>query len=153
MPRRAKETITDPRHDPVRRAIQEMWKEENFGAVCPWNGHTAYRLGRLLEDNPNWDAEQFIRCVRNWFASENVNTSEIPARWIPQLQNYLARPLNKWGKQIPEKPAMQKLVDPEDKDYKAYHWLLQEKNEGVLAEFRKSGLTASEFMSRKRRMS
>ena len=85
------------------------------------------------------------------FASENVNVQDAPQWWIPKLTNYSGRPLNKWGKQMPEKPAMRKLVTAADKQSTTDYLEILE-SQALLAEFRKSGLSASEFMSRKRRV-
>ena len=145
-----KTEAVDPRHGPVRRAIQEMWQEANFGTVCPWNGMAASRLKKLLEENRTWTPEHFIRCARNRFASEDMNPSAAPGHFIPKLPDYLGRPLNTWGKPMAEKPAMRKVI--EDDDVKGYRWLTRNGNEKLLAEFRKSGLSASEFMSRKRKL-
>jgi len=107
-------TDIDRRHDPVRKVIQELWRRHNDGVVCPWNGWASKNLDRLLKENKTWTAEHFIRCVENWFKSENVNTQEAPQWWIPKLTNYSGRPLGKYGKPIPERPVMQSAVTLEE---------------------------------------
>lgn len=147
----------DPRHDPVRKVIQDLWQRHNDGLACPWSAWTSKNLDRLLKGNKTWTAEHFIRCVRNWFDSENVNTQEAPQWWIPKLTNYSGRPLDKWGKPIPERPAMQKVVTEEEAaDIRAS--LVIDRNAKLKSEYKeavrqsvkmRSMLSASEFLNKK----
>ncbi len=86
----------DLRHAPLRREIQRLYQEKN-GVPAPWDGHTAKVLADWLRVNRGWGLQHILRCVRNRFASDNVNPAEEPVAWIRYLPRYLS-PLDKFGK-------------------------------------------------------
>jgi hypothetical protein len=87
----------DPRHAPVREAIAWHYALANNGLVVPWTGHTGAVLGDFLAANKSWSADVLVRCVKNRFASDEINPAEDPLRWIRKLPNYARGPLNRWG--------------------------------------------------------
>ena len=89
----------DPRHAAVRAEIAACYAESNNGLAVPWDGHTGRVLAQFLAAlNPSWSAELLAKCVRNRFASEEINPAEDPIRWIRRLPNYARGPLNRFGK-------------------------------------------------------
>jgi len=64
----------------------------------PWTGHHGRALDRLLKANPQWPVEVWLRCVRNRFASDQVNLAEDPIRWLADLPSFAAGRLDKFGK-------------------------------------------------------
>jgi hypothetical protein len=97
----------DPRHARVRKVIAESYTAAN-GLTVPWDGHTARTLATFLEANKTWSAQALTDCVRNRFASENINPAEDPIRWIRRLPNYARGPLDRFGK---PKQAARKTQD------------------------------------------
>ena len=89
--------MTDPRHNPIREEISKFYRSEN-GLEPPWTGHHGKALKRLLDANPSWPAEVWLRCVRNRFASEGINPAEDPIRWIKGLCSYARGPLDRFGR-------------------------------------------------------
>ena len=95
----AKHSDPDPRHAPIRAEIRRLY----FAATephlpPPWTGRTAKKLDELLKANLQWPADVWLRCIRNRFASEELNLGEDPIRWIPRLPDYVRGRLNKFGK-------------------------------------------------------
>lgn len=116
--------VSDPRHQPIRDEIQRLWEERN-GMRCPWDGHAAAKLSRLLENNPSWTAGDFFGCVKNRFLSDE-NHADLPAGWLKFLPRYRAGPLDRYGKPKPqqaepnaeEQPAwMRKSLELQRKRY------------------------------------
>jgi len=89
--------VPDPRHAAVRKVIAECYLEA-VGEVVPWDGHTARTLATFLQANKTWSADALSQCVRNRFASENINPAEDPIRWIRRLPNYVRGPLDRFNK-------------------------------------------------------
>ena len=88
----------DPRHAPLRTAIQECWLRANPGKpAAPWNGRAGSTLKRFLIDNPAWNTEQLKQCVVNRFNSQ-VNLADDPMFWIPRLLSYASGPLDQFNK-------------------------------------------------------
>jgi len=99
----------EPRHAAVRAQIAACYADANNGLAVPWDGHTGRILAQFLAAlNPSWSGELLCQCVRNRFASENINPAEDPVRWIKRLPNYVRGPLNRFGK---PKQAARKTQD------------------------------------------
>ena len=86
----------DPRHAPIRNLIQELHLKQ-FGVKCAWDGSEGKALDSLLGSNPTWTENQIALMVRNRFSSEGVNSAR-PRRWLPNLSDYAAGPLDRYGK-------------------------------------------------------
>lgn len=98
----APNTSSDSRHAPIRAEIRRLYMAAtNPPLPPPWTGHHGRALDRLLKANPKWPVDVWIRCVRNRFASEDINLGEDPIRWIPRLPDYVRGRLNKFGKPKP----------------------------------------------------
>lgn len=93
----AKKADPDPRHAPIRAEIRRLYFAATDGLPPPWTGRTAKKLDELLKANPSWPVDVWLRCVRNRFASEELNLGEDPIRWIPRLPDYVRGRLNKYG--------------------------------------------------------
>jgi hypothetical protein len=91
--------LVDPRHAPVRELIAEYWNRHSSEPM-PWDGKTGKRLDTFLRGNPNWKLEGLEKCIRNRELSEDVNHSEMPERWIPNLPNWRNGPLDKFNKPL-----------------------------------------------------
>jgi hypothetical protein len=91
--------LVDPRHAPVRELIAEYWNRHSSEPM-PWDGKTGKKLDTFLRGNPNWKLEGLEKCIRNRELSEDVNHSEMPERWIPNLPNWRNGPLDKFNKPL-----------------------------------------------------
>jgi len=89
---------SDPRHAHARNFIQELHLKQ-FQVKCAWDGSEGKALERLLRTNPSWTAEQITTMVGNRFSSELVNSAR-PRKWLPNLSDYAAGPLDRYGKLI-----------------------------------------------------
>ena len=88
--------MTDDRHHPIREEIAAFYRREN-GLEPPWTGQHGQALKRLLDANPSWPVEVWLRCVRNRFASEGINPAADPIGWLKRLPDYARGPLDKFG--------------------------------------------------------
>lgn len=86
----------DSRHFPIRENIQALF-EQRFKMLCPWDKSEAKALDRLLESNPSWSVQDIGRMIMNRFDSDGV-TGTRPRVWLPRLTDYLAGPLDRYGK-------------------------------------------------------
>jgi hypothetical protein len=85
----------DIRHAPIRELIKKYHREV-FNVACEWDGSEAKALDKLLRTNPTWTVEQISSMVWNRFASEI--TGERPRRYLANLGDYIATPLDRYGK-------------------------------------------------------
>jgi len=77
-------------------AISDEYQRAN-GVPCPWGNKLAFRrLDELVRGNPKWTADDWIRCVRNRFASEDISPAEAPEAFVRFLPRYVAGPLDRF---------------------------------------------------------
>lgn len=67
------------------------------GFKCAWDGSEGKALDSLLSSNPAWTENQIAMMVRNRFGSEGVNSAR-PRKWLPNLSDYAAGLLDRYGK-------------------------------------------------------
>jgi hypothetical protein len=94
--KQAKENPCDSRHAEIREAIISSYENAN-GEIPAWEGREAGILSRELKRHSTWTADKFLLCVRNRFLSD-VNLGEEPYRWLSRITDYVAGPLNEYGK-------------------------------------------------------
>ena len=92
-----KKQKSDPRAESFKQEIFAYWKDQNpDGPQCPWGVREIAALGAMLQASPDIDLPAFRKLLRNRSRSE-VNPSDLPRRWLGQLQAYAHGPLNKYG--------------------------------------------------------
>jgi hypothetical protein len=97
---RGKKTeLAKSRHAEFKAAILRYWESKNPGVEMPWGPAEGRNLEMWLRESPNTTIEQFTAYLRNRFRSE-VNHAERPSRWIGNVTNFAAGPLNEFGKPI-----------------------------------------------------
>jgi hypothetical protein len=89
------------RHAEFKAAILRYWESKNPGVEMPWGPAEGRNLEMWLRETPNTTLEQFMGYLRNRFKSE-VNHTERPSRWIGNITNFAARPIDKYGKSLQE---------------------------------------------------
>jgi hypothetical protein len=89
------------RHAEFRAAILRYWESKNPGVEMPWGPAEGRNLEMWLRETPHTTLEQFVGYLRNRFKSE-VNHTERPSRWIGNVTNFAARPIDKYGKPLQE---------------------------------------------------
>jgi hypothetical protein len=89
------------RHAEFKAAILRYWESKNPGVEMPWGPAEGRNLEMWLRETPNTTLEQFVGYLRNRFKSE-VNHTERPSRWIGNVTNFAARPIDKYGKPLQE---------------------------------------------------
>jgi len=89
------------RHAEFKAAILRYWESKNPGVEMPWGPAEGRNLEMWLRETPHTTLEQFVGYLRNRFKSE-VNHTERPSRWIGNVTNFAARPIDKYGKPLQE---------------------------------------------------
>jgi hypothetical protein len=92
----------DPRHQPVRDAIKNDYKNR-FCIDCPWDGSDARALDQFLKGNPHWTVEQIGAMVMNRFQSQDINSAR-PRLWLSRLGDYAGGVHNQYGRVGPTAP-------------------------------------------------
>lgn len=85
--------------DEVRTYIQHKWQSVNRIDFCPWDSREERALARLFDRSPKLTLEQVKICVDHYFESIR-NPSEAPYKWVPQLLDYLATPLDEFNRPL-----------------------------------------------------
>jgi hypothetical protein len=70
---------------------------------CPWSDLEDRASDSFLKQNPRMDLPHFKQLLRNRAASEAINRSEPPHKWLRSLMKYADGPLDRYGK--PLRPA------------------------------------------------
>jgi hypothetical protein len=89
----------DSRHAEFRKAIEDYWHSKNSDIEIPWDGSEGSALSKLLKANPNLNAEKVVVLLQNRSCS-NVNHSERPSRWLRNVTDYAAGPLDRFNKPL-----------------------------------------------------
>ena len=132
------EPEADPRHAPLRQAIQAMQRAAVGSEI--WDGRCAGALGRMLKARSarQWPLQRLLECAGNRFASD-VNHAMTPAVWLAALTDYANGPLDRYGKQRrPDEWAMKAAVGamprkPEPKPKRNFEKDLADSVEELLA--------------------
>lgn len=90
---------TDPRHMACKEAIFTYYREKNSGVDPDWNGREGAALGMLLGANPKLTADGMKRLLDHRRDSE-VNHSDRPGLWIPNVKSFLNGPIDRFGKPL-----------------------------------------------------
>jgi hypothetical protein len=90
---------TDPRHMACKEAIFTYYREKNSGVDPDWNGREGAALGMLLGANPKLTADGMKRLLDHRRDSE-VNHSDRPGLWIPNVKSFLNGPIDRYGKPL-----------------------------------------------------
>jgi hypothetical protein len=87
------------RHAEFKGAIEKYWLAKNTGVEMPWGPAEGRNLAMWLKESPTTTVEQFTFWLRNRFKSE-VNHTERPSRWITNVTNFAAGPIDRFGKSL-----------------------------------------------------
>jgi len=85
-------------HTQVVAEIDRLYELANPGVDCPWNGLAFGRLKKLLGSAPKWTAEQWLKCVRFRFQSDNIVPGDPPENFIPGLKRYVSGALSEFSR-------------------------------------------------------
>jgi hypothetical protein len=92
----SEEPDTKNLHSRVREYAQAVY-QKRFGSPCSWDGSEASALTKVIKANPSWIFTTFQRLIDNRYASDGVN-GQRPRSWLPHLPDYMAGPLDRFGK-------------------------------------------------------
>jgi hypothetical protein len=85
-------------HSQMVAEIDRLYELGNPGVDCPWGGRATSALKRLIASSPRWTTEQWLKCVRHRFASDNIVTGDPPENFIPNLKRYISGPINAFNR-------------------------------------------------------
>jgi len=95
-PSRGKREV-DPRFSEFRGACESYYKYKTLPMT--WDGSESKQLSSLLTANPSLSLDRFQDILRNRLKS-TVNHAERPRSWLSRATEYLAGPLDKYGKPL-----------------------------------------------------
>lgn len=84
----------DKRHRLLLCETDQLYREANHGVPIPDAAQFARSLNVFLSANPKWSGIALLVCLRNRFASKNVNHAAAPHTWIALLPLYVHGPLD-----------------------------------------------------------
>jgi hypothetical protein len=99
----AKKKKTDSRHSEFQKLLFRCHRYLNDNDTPPWDGSDAKQLSLLLKAKPDLTTKQFHIWLGNYAASENINPSSRPRKFLPKISEYASGPLDKFGKPLEEK--------------------------------------------------
>lgn len=99
----------ESRHAEFKAAIAEYWQFKNPNDEMPWGAEEGRNLGIWLSSSPKTTVEQFRGYLRNRARSE-VNHADRPSMWIRKITSFAAGPIDRFGKPINSKTAVDPLA-------------------------------------------
>lgn len=87
----------DPRHIGCKDLIVVAYQHKNGGANPEWDGYEGGALGKLLNANPQLNAETIKPLLQHW-ARSDINHSDRPGIWIPKLSSFRMAPVDRFNK-------------------------------------------------------